>query len=139
MLVAHPRAVEMFDKRYRYLDPDLPNTYTRPDLPELALFIAILVRALRDVTGDTAPFVYSSKSPEQAQGQAQAIARSARKWIFSNLPESDDSLSFTYICEALEIDAKRLRKTVRRWLEEGYQTQCPLVFLGPGLAEELLD
>lgn len=73
---------------------------------EQKLAVACLTRAIRDYVGDILPYKRGRGSEEDNE----RIKRSARCWVAS---ESEDTYSFLWICEALDIDSEALRSVIR--------------------------
>ena len=73
---------------------------------EKHLLAAVLARAVRDFV------VYSrGRSPEE-----NAIAESARVWIFEGTEEEEHITSFHNICLAMDLDCERVRAQVKKML-----------------------
>jgi hypothetical protein len=79
-----------------------------PCEPEKELLRNVLIRAVQDATGNV----------QIGDGDGR-VEFEAVTWIYSNQGRSDTHITFLWICEWLEIDAARLRATIKAARADG--------------------
>jgi len=77
---------------------DVPSPNS--SIPELRLLAAVLQRAIHDFVGGDGD-----------------VRESARAWLMEDEP-SDSPLTFSFICEALDLDIDSLRKSIEQQAED---------------------
>lgn len=96
------------------------DAHTNHDDPVKNLLMAVLEQALRDLTGvgkvshRRRKYKSTASQRERAamkqSGRASALRRDACAWIFGDAV--DTPFAFMTICEALDVDAKAIRREI---------------------------
>ncbi len=73
-------------------------------IPEIALLVAVIERALRDVVGDGV-----------LEQEKEKVGGEALRWFFN---DSKEPFSFEWVCEQLDWSADAIRAWIRAWIRK---------------------